>query len=130
MNNKEGILNAYDNWKSLNALNENYNVDATATSLPVKKILPKLDVNNVTAHVKASGHGFDFLQNNTSVDAQVQLTDIDYAGKHYRNYDADVKLKGSNFDAKINARNRGTMAAKGSFDPKSERYDIDAKFNS
>lgn len=115
---------------SYNFNNDSYTVDATATSLPVKKILPKLDVNNVTAHVKANGRGFDFLQNNTSVDAQVQLTDIDYAGKHYRNYDADVKLKGSNFDAKVNARNRGTMAAKGSFDPKSERYDIDAKFNS
>ncbi|MBR6490579.1 MAG: hypothetical protein IKT03_08615, partial [Muribaculaceae bacterium] len=115
---------------SYNLNNDSYNVDATAKSLPVKKILPKLDVNNVTAHVKAKGHGFDFLQKNTNVDAQVQLTDIDYAGKHYRNYDADVKLNGNNFDAKVNARNRGTLAAKGNFDPKSERYDVDAKFNS
>jgi len=110
--------------------NEKYSVDATAQSLPVKKLVPALDVNTVSAHVKASGHGFDFLENNTSVDAQVQLDDIEYAGKHYRNYNADVKLNGTNFDAKVDARNRGTMAAKGSFDPKTEKYDIDATFNS
>lgn len=109
---------------------DRYTVDATAKSLPVKKIVPQLDVNNVSAHIKADGHGFDFLGNNTAVNAQINLDDIDYAGTHYRNLDADVKLNGTNFDAKVNARGRGNMAAKGSFDPKSERYDIDAKFNS
>ncbi len=109
---------------------DRYTVDATARSLPVKKLVPQLDVNNVSAHIKADGHGFDFLGNNTAVNAQINLDDIDYAGKHYRNLDADVKLNGTNFDAKVNARGRGNMAAKGSFDPKSERYDIDAKFNS
>lgn len=107
-----------------------YTVDATAKSLPVKKLIPQLDVSNVSAHVKADGHGFDFLGKNTSVNAQINLDDIDYAGKHYRNYDADVKLNGTNFDAKVNARNRGNMAAKGSFDPKTEKYDIDATFHS
>lgn len=109
---------------------DRYTVDATAKALPVKKIMPQLDVNNVSAHIKADGHGFDFLGNNTAVNAQIQLDDIDYAGKHYRNYDADVKLNGTNFDARVNARNRGNMAAKGSFDPKSEKYDIDATFHS
>ena len=109
---------------------DRYTVDATAKSLPVKKIVPQLDVNNVSAHIKADGHGFDFLGNNTAVNAQINLDDIDYAGTHYRNLDADVKLNGTNFDAKVNARGRGNMAAKGSFDPKTERYDIDAKFNS
>lgn len=109
---------------------DNYNVDATAKSLPVKKIMPQLDVNNVTAHIKAKGHGFDFLGKNTAVDAQIKLDDIDYAGNHYRNYDADVKLNGTNFDAKVNAINRGNLVAKGSFDPKSERYDIDATLRS
>ena len=37
---------------------DRYTVDATAKSLPVKKLMPQLDVNNVTAHVKADGHGF------------------------------------------------------------------------
>lgn len=110
--------------------NDRYTVDATAKSLPVKTLMPQLDVNNVTAHIKANGHGFDFLSNNTSVNAQIQLDDIDYAGKHYRNYDADVALNGTNFDAKVNARNRGSMTAKGSFDPNTEKYDIDAIFNS
>lgn len=103
-----------------------YTVDATAKSLPVKKIVPDLDVNNVTAHVKAKGHGFDFLEKNTAIDAQVQLDDIAWAGKHYRNLDGDVKLSGTHFDAKVNARNRGTLVASGSFDPKTQKYDIDA----
>lgn len=107
-----------------------YNVDATANALPVKKLVPKLDVNSITGHVKGSGHGFDFLEKGTAVDAQVQLNHIDYAGKHYRNLDADVKLNGNNFDAKVNARNRGTLAAKGSYDMKREKYDVDATFNS
>ena len=114
---------------SYNLNNENYTIDATAKSFPVKKIVPGVDVNNVTAHIKGSGHGFDFLGKNTAVNAQVQLTDIDYAGKHYRNLDADVKLNGQNFDAKVNARNRGTMAAKGSYDLKRNKYDIDATLN-
>ena len=110
--------------------NNSYEIDANAKSLPVKKIVPDVDVNNVTAHIKAKGYGFDFLGKNTSVDAKVDLTDIDYAGKHYRNLDADVKLNGNYFDAKVNAHNRGTLAAKGSFDPKSQRYDIDADAHS
>lgn len=113
---------------SLNS--DTYSIDATAKSLPVKKLVPDLDVNNVTAHVKASGHGFDFLSSNTSVDAKVELGDIDYAGKHYRNLDADVKLNGTHFDANVNARNRGTLRANGSFDPKTQRYDIDADAHS
>jgi hypothetical protein len=110
--------------------NDSYDIDATANSLPVKKLVPDVDVNNVTAHIKAKGHGFDFLGKNTAVDAQVDLTDISYAGKHYRNLDADVKLNGNKFDAKVNARNRGTLYAKGTFDPKTQRYDIDADAHS
>ena len=110
--------------------NSKYSVDATAKSLPVNKLVPQLDVGNVSAHVKADGHGFDFLGNNTSVNAQIQLDNIDYAGKQYRNYDADVKLNGTNFDAQVNARGRGNMVAKGSFDPKTEIYDIDATLHS
>ena len=115
---------------SYNLNNNSYTVDATARSLPVSKIVPQLDVKNVSAHVNAKGHGFDFLSKNTAVDAQVKLDNIDYAGKQYRNLDADVKLAGTNFDAKVNARGRGTMAAKGSFDPKSQKYDIDADMHS
>ena len=115
---------------SYNLKNQSYTVDATAKSLPVKKIVPNLDINNVTGHVKGSGHGFDFLGKNTAIDAEVQLANIDYAGKHYRDLDGNVKLNGTNFDAKVNARNRGTLLAKGSFDPKTEKYDIDATLNS
>ena len=114
---------------SYNLKSENYTIDATAKSFPVKKIVPAVDINNVTAHIKGSGHGFDFLGKNTAVNAQVQLTDLDYAGKHYRNLDADVKLNGQNFDAKVNAHNRGTLAAKGSYDLKRNKYDIDADLN-
>lgn len=106
--------------------NDSYSVDATAKSFPVKKIVPELDVNNVSAHIKANGHGFDFLGKNTAIDAQVQLDHIDFAGRHYRNLDGDVKLNGTHFDAKVNARNRGTLLANGSFDPKTQKYDIDA----
>lgn len=113
-----------------NLKNQSYTVDATAKALPVNKIVPQLDVKNVSAHIKAKGHGFDFLEKNTAVDAQVKLDHIDYAGKQYRNLDADIKLNGNNFDAKVNARNRGTLAANGSFDRKTEKYDIDATLNS
>lgn len=112
-----------------NLKSERYTIDATAKSLPVKKIVPAVDINNVTAHIKGSGHGFDFLQGNTAIDAQVQLTHLDYAGKDYRNVDADVKLNGQNFDAKVNAHNNGTLVAKGSYDLKRNIYDINADLN-
>ncbi len=114
---------------SFNMNSNSYTVDAKANSLPVKKIVPKVDISNVTGHVKGSGHGFDFLGKNTAVDAQVQIQDITFAGNRYRNLDGDVKLNGNNFDAKINARNRGTLAARGSYDMSRDKYDIDATLN-
>ncbi len=111
---------------SYNLKNDSYTVDATATNLPVKKIVPDVDVRNASAHVKAKGHGFDFLGKNTAVDAHVQHADVDYAGKRYRILDGDVKLNGTYFDANIKAQNHGTLAANGHFDPKTQRYDIDA----
>ena len=106
--------------------NGSYTVDATARSFPVKKIVPDVDVNDVTAHVKASGRGFDFLSKNNDINAQVDLDHIDFNGKHYRNLNGNVKLDGNHFDAHLKAKNKGTLDAKGTFDPKSQRYDIDA----
>lgn len=114
---------------SYNLKNQNYTIDATAQSLPVKKLVPAVDINSVTAHIKGSGHGFDFLGTNTAIDAQVQLSHLDFAGKSYRNLNADVKLNGQNFNAKVNAVNRGSLAATGSYDLKRNKYDVDATLN-
>ena len=109
------------------SLNNNaYTVDATAKSFPVKKIVPDVDINDVSAHVKANGRGFDFLSKNNDINAQVDLDHIDFNGKHYRNLNGDVKLNGNHFDAHLKAKNKGTLDAKGTFDPKSQKYDIDA----
>ena len=40
--------------------NENYDLDASFSNFPVKSFLPNYDVRDLTASVKARGHGFDF----------------------------------------------------------------------
>ena len=79
--------------------NENYDVDATFSNFPVKSFLPNYDVRDLTASVKARGHGFDFTDcGSTWTDATVNLGHVRYNGTRYNSIKARGKLRGGYAD--------------------------------
>ena len=88
--------------------NENYDVDATFNNFPVKSFLPNYDVKNLTASVKAKGHGFDFTDcGSTWTDATVNLGGVRYNGTHYGNIKAHGKLRGGYADVYATGHGKG-----------------------
>ena len=88
--------------------NENYDVDATFNNFPVKSFLPNYDVKNLTASVKAKGHGFDFTDcGSTWTDATVNLGGVRYNGTHYGNINAHGKLHGGYADVYATGHGKG-----------------------
>ncbi len=79
---------------SFSASSQRYNVDATFDHFPVKKILPLAPADDLTAHVTASGHGFDFLKASTAVNANVDLGGVTYQGQRYEHIQAQVNMNG------------------------------------
>ncbi len=88
--------------------NENYDVDATFNNFPVKSFLPSYDVKDLTASVKARGHGFDFTDcGSTWTDATVNLGNVRYNGTRYGNIRARGKLYGGYADVYASGRGKG-----------------------
>ena len=88
--------------------NENYDVDATFNNFPVKSFLPKYDVKDLTASVKAKGHGFDFTDcGSTWTDATVNLGNVRYDGTRYHDIKAHGKLRGGYADVYAAGRGKG-----------------------
>lgn len=90
---------------SFNMRSLDYDVDATFNRFPVKAILPLSETSDLTAHVRARGHGLDFMQNNTAIDASIDLQGVNYNNALYRNLKADVKLNGGNFTGRVSSSN-------------------------
>ncbi|MBQ0114415.1 MAG: translocation/assembly module TamB domain-containing protein [Bacteroidales bacterium] len=90
---------------SFNGKSKDYNVDATFTNFPVKAILPLMNTDNLTAHVKAKGHGFDFLSPNANITAQVDLGGVKYNNALYRNIYANVNLAGGALSGHLSSAN-------------------------
>ena len=88
--------------------NENYDVDATFNNFPVKSFLPNYDVKDLTASVKAKGHGFDFTDcGSTWTDATVNLGNVRYNGTRYHDIKAHGKLRGGYADVYAAGRGKG-----------------------
>lgn len=104
-----------------------YGVDVTFNQFPVKAILPLAGVGDLTARVKASGRGFDFSSQHTTVNGNVDLASVKYVNDTYKNIKANVNLNGGNFSAVLSSANAGCDLAvncKGSLGK--ERYAFDA----
>lgn len=92
---------------SFNSKSQQYDVDATFTNFPVKAILPLSDTDKLTAHITASGQGFDFTNSSTGINASIDLAGVDYNNAFYRNLKADVNYNGGNLDGHITSSNPG-----------------------
>ena len=90
---------------SFNGNRNQYAVDADFTNFPVRAIMPLAPVDHLTAHVKADGHGFDFLKASTAVNADVNLGSVTYDGMTYRNITAQVNMSAGDVTARVNSNN-------------------------
>lgn len=90
---------------SFNSNSQRYNVDANFTDFPVRAILPRSGADNLTAHIRAKGNGFDFLKPSTNVNAEVDLAHLNYNNALYRNLRAHVNLNGGALDAHLGSAN-------------------------
>lgn len=90
---------------TFNTKSQQYDVDATFNNFPVKAILPRMDTDNLTAHIKAKGKGFDFADPNTAVNAQVDLDGVRYGKNTIRGLRADVAMRNGQFDGKVTSSN-------------------------
>lgn len=90
---------------SFNSRSQHYDVDATFKNFPVKAVLPLSDADNLTAHIKAKGEGFDFLKPSTGIDATIDLAGVKYNNALYRNLQANVHLNGGDLRAKVTSSN-------------------------
>ncbi|MDO4511362.1 MAG: translocation/assembly module TamB domain-containing protein [Bacteroidales bacterium] len=90
---------------SFNGNGNRYDVDANFSNFPIRAIMPLAPVDNLTAHVKADGHGFDFLKPSTAVNADVNLGAITYEGTTYRDITANVHMNAGDVTARVNSNN-------------------------
>ncbi len=87
------------------ANSQGYGIDATLTTFPVQSILPLMGVGNVTGHITASGHGFNFLSPSTAVSANIDLGSIVYNKATYNNLQAQVDMDGGHIKGFVNSGN-------------------------
>ncbi|MDY3911633.1 MAG: translocation/assembly module TamB domain-containing protein [Sodaliphilus sp.] len=87
------------------ANSQGYGIDATLTTFPVQAVLPLMGIGNVTAHITASGHGFDFTSPKTAVKANVDLGSIVYNKAEYRNMRANVDMGGGHIKGTLDSSN-------------------------
>lgn len=73
---------------------ENYNADVTTEGLNVAQFMPSLGIGKVSAHVKATGAGFNPLSGRSVTDAKVHVSSIEYNSRTYRDIKADALLHG------------------------------------
>lgn len=90
---------------SYNTRTEEYDVDARFNNFPVRAILPRSDTDRLTAHVRASGKGFDFNNPNTAVNAQVDLDGVRLGKNEIKGLRADLNLKNGQADGHVTSTN-------------------------
>ncbi len=90
---------------SFNGNRAQYALDVQFADFPVRAILPLAPVNHLTAHVKADGHGFDFLKPTTAVNADVNLGSVTYDGATYRDVTAQLTMNGGDVTARVDSKN-------------------------
>lgn len=90
-------------WK---ARSEAYDVTLKADSFPVNAFLPAYEVGPVTAIVDVTGHGYDVMKPSTAIDASVNLADVTYRGRHYRDISLQALLDKGHADVTATSGNR------------------------
>lgn len=106
---------------------EDYDIDMSLNRFPIRSFMPELPINNITADIKAKGHGFNPLSQASNIDATISVTSADYYDSKLANIDMWANLEGGDFEAGIVSVNQDIdidMTAKGHISD-NDVFDID-----
>lgn len=90
---------------TFNTNTDAYSVDATFNNFPVKAVAPLSNTDNLTAHIRLNGKGFDFLNPNTDLNADIDLAGVKYNNALYRNLTTRVSMNGGYMSGNIYSYN-------------------------
>ena len=102
---------------SLNS--EGYYADITASALNVAHIMPSLGLGQISAHIKADGHGFDPTRPGAATDLALNISSLLYDKHNYRDINGTIGLHGGQYtvdltsadpDANFDILGSGTVA--------------------
>lgn len=80
---------------------ENYDIDMSLNRFPLKSFMPGMAINNITADIKAKGHGFNPLSKSAKIDATVSVKSADYYDYKFANIDMWANLDSGDFEGGI-----------------------------
>ncbi len=115
---------------TFNSNNNEYSVDATFNNFPLRAIAPLSNADNLTAHVRARGKGFDFLNPNSNLACDIDLAGVNYNNAFYRNLNTSITMNGGNLMGHITSSNdncRVNVDVAGTI--KGNHYELDATGN-
>ncbi len=84
---------------------EGYNVDITSNALPINAFLPTMGIGPLTAHLKADGRGYDPFSNKTTIEADLDLTSVEYEKVVYKDITGKVTLADGQAAVNLNSSN-------------------------
>ncbi len=110
----------------VNLTAESYDADVEVRNLDVRAFMPAQDIGRVSAHLKASGRGFDPEKVSTRTDITADVSRLNYMGREYGDISARLKLE--NGEAEVDAVSYDPMldfdiTGRGKLSP--DLYDID-----
>ncbi len=110
---------------------EKYTVDVDIHGFDVSKIMPEVGVGKVTASIYADGSGFNPLSGRSVTNASVNIDNIIYRHKSYKNIRADVTLHPDGvLELSANSLNPGLdfqVDGNGMIKPDDYKFDLQAK---
>ncbi len=98
---------------------ESYNANIVATSLPIESFMPALGIENITSTASITGNGYNPMNPKTTIDADINLSDITYLKHRYTDIkllahvadgNAAVTVTSGNPDIDFDIRARGNLA--------------------
>ncbi len=102
-----GRLAADGSWL---ALPEKYNASISLDNFPVDAFMPSLGVGNITAHTTLNGKGYNPMSKDTSVDADVRLSQVTYLNETYRDINLNTSLHAGEATGTLVSHNPGADA--------------------
>ena len=79
-------------------------------SFPVDAFMPSLGVGKITAHTTLNGKGYNPMSKNTSVDADVRLSQVTYLNETYRDINLNTSLHAGKATGTLVSHNPGADA--------------------
>lgn len=76
----------------VNLNSESYNADVDVKNLDIHSFMPSQDIGYVSAHIKASGSGFNPERLSTHTNIAVDISRLQYLGREYGDMNAHISL--------------------------------------